>query len=91
MNNQELIHAARLTLHKAKVAAARERKKEKNALERMTAEIRLLMDDCKAEGVDTDTPEGKQILAMVMGQMLAQKVAKSSDKDFDLEDWPEGM
>ena len=85
-----LIQAARVAMHKAKIARGAAKKREKNELERMTAAIQLLVDDLKGEGVDINTPEGRQIFQLVLLQKLA-KFAKSGDRDFDLGGWPEGM
>ncbi len=90
VDNQKLIQAARLAMHKANVANGIASKRAKLDFERVCAQVQLLVDDLRSEGFDIATPEGKVMFDLVLAQKLA-KFANSAggDRDFDLDGWPD--
>ena len=75
--DQKLIQTARVAIHQAHRAAAKEQAEEKRTLENISADITLLLDNLRAEGIDPDSEYGKQIFMTVLAQKVSKKLAAS--------------
>jgi hypothetical protein len=87
--NQRLIQKARTAFALARRDRSKQKKESRGLHEKVHAELTLLADDLKAEGVDITTPEGNAIFALVVAQKMARM--KGGGEGCGVEDWMKGL
>lgn len=79
---QKVIQAARTAFHRYKLQGAAKRVREREASERANAELELVLDDVKAEGIDPRSELGFAIVTMVLTERKA-KAQREVDREVE--------
>ena len=73
--NQRLIAKVVRNWHEAKLRRALAKKRERAEIERLSAELALMRDEVRAQGVDPDGPLGRAIVMELVARQNAQSAA----------------
>jgi hypothetical protein len=81
----------RFQLARERFARGRQRAIDKRKAESMKAEITLLLDDLKAEGVDISSPDGQRIFAQLLHELAGgpEEAGELTDGDRFMDIKPE--